>query len=66
MVADNDVLEMVERVRGTMLVHQKHPEDAVHEYLANNTDDAQRKRLYGCTDALQAARRATHGDAFRF
>lgn len=63
---DQEVEEEVTRVRRTLMQQGKHPEESVHEFLRYNTDGPQRKRIWGCDDALQAARRATHGDAFRF
>lgn len=65
-MTDAEVETTVARVRKTLMGQGKHPEEAVHEFLRHNTDPLQRQRLYGCRDPLQSARRATHGDAFRY
>lgn len=65
-MTDAEIEATVARVRKTLTGQGKHPEVAVQEFLTANTDALQRQRLYGCRDPLQAARRATHGDAFRF
>lgn len=65
-MTDDEVETIVAKVRKAMMAKGKHPEEAVHEFIANNTDALQRQRLWSCRDPLQAARRATHGDAFRF
>lgn len=62
---DQTILEYVERIRKSRLGSKVHPLDDVTTFLRQQSNKAQLKRLYGCTDAKQAAGRATHGDAFR-
>lgn len=63
--SDEQLVKDVNELRKYSMTAKEHPETRVYVELKNCSTPAQRKRIWGCTDALQAARRATHGDAFR-
>ena len=63
---DEQILDYVERIRSSRMEIKVHPLEDVKEFLRKQSTKGQIKRLYGCTDAGQAAGRACHGDAFRF
>ena len=62
---DTKVLDFVERIRKSRMEIKHHPLDDVAKFFQQHTTKEQLQRLYGCKDFLQAAGRATHGDAFR-
>lgn len=62
---DQTILDMVQSLRKSQTDIGIHPLDSVTMLLRNQSNRAQLKRLYGCTDPAQAAGRACHGDAFR-